>query len=154
MKFIEAYEDRATWYSFRNSLYHDLSQEFDNQEMELIAMDSMRDSYLIVNDKNDKIGLLEMSLRNFVDGCLNSPVAYIEGIYLTEEQRGKGYGRKIINWAKEWGRSRGCKELASDVELDNIEAQNFHQQVGFEETCRVVQYKMEISSDYHRQLFK
>ncbi len=144
MKLIEAYTDRKTWFSFRRSLYHELDEAFDNEEMDLIEQDKLRESYLILNNSDQPIGLLELSLRNFVDGCLSSPVAYIEGIYLIDDVRGEGYGRGIINWTKEWGRSKGCTELASDVELENESAQRFHVATGFKETYRVVEYKMAI----------
>ena len=143
MEFIGAESNYDHWFKFRRALYHDLTTEFDNKEMSQIEKSDHQESFLIVSE-GVFIGLVELSLRNMVDGCLSSPVAYIEGIYLVAEQRGKGRGKVIIEWIKEWGRSKGCTELASDVEIDNISSQQFHKSVGFSETYRVVEYKMDL----------
>lgn len=143
MIFIDAATNKEVWFSFRKDLFHDLSEEFNNTEMEDIELSTDKESYLIlVND--EYVGLLELSLRNIVDGCLSSPVAYIEGIYVKAAHRKKDIGSRIVNWAKEWGRSKNCTELGSDAELDNIDSQYFHKAIGFEETYRTVGFKMDL----------
>ena len=39
--------------------------------------------------------------------------------------------------------------MATDVEIDNLDAQKFHERVGFRETYRIVEYKksLEASQD-------
>ncbi len=144
MKLITAYEHKASWKKMRQMLYNELPDDFQEEEMALIASDKDWRESFIVFDGEKEIGLLEMSLRNFVDGCLTGPVAYVEGIFINKEYRGRGYGRKIIHKAKAWGKSRGCSEMASDSELHNVESQKFHNAMGFEETYRIVQYRMSL----------
>ncbi|MEQ8475202.1 GNAT family N-acetyltransferase [Fulvivirga sp.] len=143
MEFVGAQSNYDLWFKLRRALYHDLSEEFDHEEMLQIEKSDWQESFLIINN-GVFIGLVELSLRNMVDGCLSSPVAYIEGIYIIEGQRGKGLGKGVIEWIKEWARSKGCTELASDVELTNIGSQRFHESLGFQETYRVVEYKMDL----------
>lgn len=47
-------------------------------------------------DDGTPCGYLELSMRDYVDGCKSSPVGYIEGIYIEVADRGKGIGRKMI----------------------------------------------------------
>ncbi len=143
MIFVNAATNKEIWLTFRKELYHDLSEEFDKDEMKEIEISAYKESYLILNG-DEYIGLLELSLRNIVDGCLSSPVAYIEGILVKSEHRNKKFGSRIINWAKEWGRSKNCTEIGSDVELKNIGSQHFHKNIGFEETYRTVGYRMDL----------
>jgi len=91
--------------------------------------------------------MLELSLRNFVDGCLGGPVGYVEGIYLAPQTRGRGEGRRLLDFAAGWFRSRGCRDMAADAELDNEEAQRFLKRAGFEETFRIVEYRRSLDHD-------
>jgi len=131
------------WLSFRKMLYHDLSEVFNLKEMRLIEQDQSRTVYLMY-DGDLAIGMLELALRNFVDGCLSSPVAYLEGIYLISEYQRKGLSSLMMDKVKEWSKKKGCSELASDAEIDNYTAQKFHVSAGFEETYRIVEYKMKL----------
>lgn len=138
-------ETKPIWLAFRKSLYHDVSDEFHQTEMDLILNAPLKSTFLLLEKKEElPIGMLELSLRNTVDGCLSSPVGYIEGIILNEKGQGKGYGRKMVDFSKKWAKSKGCTELACDAELDDLEAQNFHKKMGFKETYRIVEYKMDI----------
>jgi aminoglycoside 6'-N-acetyltransferase I len=71
-------------------------------------------------------------------------VAYIEGLYLKEEYRGRGLGKEAIRVILDWCREKGFSELATDAELGNVKAQHFYEAVGFQETDRVVEFRMEV----------
>lgn len=43
-----------------------------------------------------------------------------------------------MNIAKEWGKEKGCSELASDCILSNQLSIDFHKGIGFEEANRLV----------------
>ena len=87
-------------------------------------------------------GFIEAALRHdYVNGCETSPVAFIEGIYVRPEHRKTEVGRALCDAVAAWGRARGCRELASDALIDNLDSHAFHQAVGFEETDRVVYFR-------------
>jgi aminoglycoside 6'-N-acetyltransferase I len=46
-----------------------------------------------------------------------------------------------------WGRDQGCTELASDALEDNVQSHAFHRAIGFEETERVVYFRMLLPRD-------
>ena len=138
-------DDFAKWREMRGDLYGSLSNEFHEEEMEGILNSNEWHCQFIEDRNGHAIGFLELSSRNIVDGCLSSPVAYLEGLYLNSEFRGKGLGREIINVLLNWCREKGFSELATDAELKNIKAQGFFQAMGFQETYRVVEYRIEVN---------
>jgi aminoglycoside 6'-N-acetyltransferase I len=91
------------------------------------------------------VAMLEVSLRNFVDGCLGGPVGYMEGIYVVPGQRKQGHGRELTEFAANWFRSRGCRDMAADAELMNLVAQDFLSKAGSDETYRIVEYKKSLN---------
>jgi aminoglycoside 6'-N-acetyltransferase I len=135
----------SLWSKYRKSLYSELDDDYDQEEMKNI-FDS--DSWLcqFVEDNDGKlIGLVELSFRNIADGCLSTPVPYLEGFYLVENKRNKGLGKKIIQLLVDWCKEHGYTELATDTELKNERAQRFYEKLGFKEIDRIVEYKIEIS---------
>jgi aminoglycoside 6'-N-acetyltransferase I len=133
--------DVAVWRAMRADLYAGIDESFNEFEMALI-LDAADRACLIVHAPNDDaVGFIEVSLRNVVDGCLGVPVGYIEGIYLIPSWRGLGLGPVMIQAVAEWFRSEGCRDMATDAELENEDAQQFWSDLGFEETWRIVQYR-------------
>jgi aminoglycoside 6'-N-acetyltransferase I len=60
-------------------------------------------------------GFIEVSLRNYAEGCKTSPVAYIEGWYVDEDIRRRTLGSRIVQTAEAWARHQGLKEMARDT---------------------------------------
>ena len=90
-------------------------------------------------------GFAEATLRqDHVNGCDTSPVAFLEGIYVHEQDRGTGVGRGLLRAVRTWALDRGCSELGSDAHLDNVASHAFHRAVGFEETERVVFFRQRL----------
>src|SRR5262249_23585375 len=65
------------------------------------------------------VGVVELSIRPTAEGCRTNRVAYVEAWYVVSGARGTGVGRALIEAAEDWGRSRGCEEIASDTEIAN-----------------------------------
>ncbi len=137
-------DDFDTWCRFRDELYGDLQPEYIETEIKRIISAPDLCSYLVFleKDKTEPVGMIELSFRNIVEGCTSSPVAYIDGLYLNEKYRGQGLGKEMLVFIKKWARESGCTELAVDTELENGRAQQFYLREGFEETFRVVQFRM------------
>lgn len=94
---------------------------------------------------NIPIGFAQCSTRHdYVEGTISSPVGYLEGIYIEEEFRGKGYAYELLRVCEDWAKDMGCKEFASDCEIQNTQSLNFHLSTGFEETNRIICFKKDI----------
>lgn len=85
------------------------------------------------------VGAVLCGLRkDYVEGTESSPVGYLEGIYVKKEFRKKGIASMLVNACEKWAMEMGCKEFASDCELDNKESLEFHMAVGFNEANRII----------------
>jgi aminoglycoside 6'-N-acetyltransferase I len=132
-------DDFDSWSRMRDELYSGLDAAHHRREMEWILGSKEHAAFLAV-DAGRPAGLVEVSLRNVVDGCIGGPVGYLEGLYLEPDWRGKGLGRELLAHAEAWCRDRGCAHMATDAELDNPEAQAFYERLGFERKWTVVQF--------------
>ncbi len=101
---------------------------------------SPREVGFLVRDENGKaIAFMNLSLRyEYVPDATQSPVAYVEGIYVDDEYRHQGIGTALIHYAERWALEQGCVELASDALIENTVSYQFHTHIGFREVERVV----------------
>ena len=91
------------------------------------------------------IGFAQCQLRHdYVEGTKSSPVGYLEGIFVSEGYRKKGYAAELLSECEKWTKEKGCSEFASDCELDNDESMRFHMAVGFAEANRVICFRKEL----------
>lgn len=85
------------------------------------------------------VGFAQCQLRSdYVEGTETSPVGYLEGIFIKEEYRHKGYAKELLSECEKWAKEKGCKEFASDCEIDNTGSFGFHMALGFEEANRII----------------
>lgn len=146
MKLVPVTRDEfSQWKEMRKAVFSELDDAYHDEEMEKIISSNEWYCYFLKDKNNTILGLVELSSRNIVDGCLSSPVAYLEGLYLKPAYQGKGNGREVIAMILEWCRDRGFSELATDTEITNTNAQNFYQAVGFQETYRVVEFRFDLN---------
>ncbi len=93
----------------------------------------------VAEDNNRVNGFAQCSLRHdYVEGTHTSPVGYLEGIFVDESLRGRGYAARLLKSCEKWAREKGCSEFASDCELSNAGSLRFHLSVGFEEANRII----------------
>jgi len=127
------------------ALAHKLWQDYEVDTLRVNLMNSLQSRheavFLVETENGMDIGFLHLSLRyDYVSGATQSPVAYVEGIYVEDDYRHRGVGRALIHYAEQWGREQGCVELASDTLLENTVSHGFHTSVGFQEVERVVTF--------------
>jgi aminoglycoside 6'-N-acetyltransferase I len=132
--------DDADWLSMRMELWPDCPRQQHLEEMATFLREPNRFVQLIVRDPGGRgIGFAEASVRtDYVNGTSSSPVAYLEGLYVAPEARGKGVARSLVRAVSEWALAAGCTELASDTQPENLVSQAVHTQLGFIETERAV----------------
>ncbi|MFR8251624.1 MAG: GNAT family N-acetyltransferase, partial [Anaerovoracaceae bacterium] len=75
---------------------------------------------------------------DYVEGTKTSPVGYLEGIFVRENCRGRGYGAELLAECVKWARANGCREFASDCEIDNLDSLRFHMAMKFSEANRII----------------
>lgn len=102
-------------------------------------LESEEAAFFIAANGSGPVGFAQCQLRrDYVEGAQSSPVGYLEGIYIRPPYRGQGWARALLRECEGWAASKGCREFASDCELDNLASRAFHLHAGFAEAGRVV----------------
>ena len=117
----------------------ELAEEFE------IVLDNEECAIYLYCIDNMPIGFAQCGLRHdYVEGTESNPVGYLEGIFIQEEYRKKGYARNLLAECENWAKEKGCSEFASDCELDNGVSFDFHMNVGFTEANRIICFTKQI----------
>lgn len=117
----------------------ELSREFSD----LISKGDAQ--FFLKYENNIPVGFAQCQLRrDYVEGTETSPVGYLEGIFVKEGCRNKGYAGELVSACEAWAKDNNCKEFASDCEIDNIESFQFHIAVGFTEANRIICFTKEL----------
>lgn len=99
-------------------------------------------AFFIKYADNMPVGFAQCGLRtDYVEGTESSPVGYLEGIFVKAEHRKNGYAKQLLAACEQWAKDMGCREFASDCELDNAGSLAFHTAMGFEEANRIICFK-------------
>ena len=107
---------------------------------------STKDVVFLAKVQEDYIAFIHTSLRtDYVEGTNSSPVAYIEGIYVSPSYRRIAVAAQLLAKAENWARQQGCTEMGSDTEIANLLSQQFHVGSGFTEVNRIVCYRKTLS---------
>ena len=148
VKIVEVNQENFNeWLDLALKLWSDESVEEMQISLTNILYSPREAGFLVKDDNGKAIGFMNLSLRyDYVPGATQSPVAYVEGIYVEDEYRKQGIGTKLIQFAQQWAIERGCMELASDALLDNTASYDFHTKVGFQEVERVVTFIKQVTS--------
>lgn len=142
-------------YSFRvaNSLdipnLSKLLNELFSLEKEFIPNETLQKNALetIIND--EKIGnILVCSYENRVVAMVNflysfstalgSRVVILEDMIVSNEYRDKNIGSKLLEFAKEFAKSKGIERITLLTDDDNFKAHKFYEKNGFEKSSMVV----------------
>lgn len=141
-----AESDISEWFRLRKLLW-DQSTDAEHK-VEMMDIYEHTDSQLVLVAETDKgrlIGFLEASIRPFVEDCHSDHVGYLEGWFVESDYRKNGVGRKLVQTAENWARGKGCTEMASDAEIGNDLSLDAHQNLGYEETSRLVHLRKDLT---------
>ena len=123
-----------------NNLISELEKEFNE------SIVSEKACIYVFEDEDKRIkGFAQCNLRyDYVEGTQSSPVGFLEGIFITEEYRGKGIGKLLLNAVELWAKENGCIEFACDCGINNSTSYNFHIHHGFKEVNRIICFSKKI----------
>lgn len=128
------------------------------------TIESLKTEFLEIIPKNDSVfflvfeeqapvGFAHCQLRNdYVEGTETSPVGYLEGIFIKEDFRRKGYAKKLLYECEEWAISKGCVEFASDCEFSNETSRIFHINSGFKEVNKIICFNKKLKNENQNKL--
>lgn len=103
-------------------------------------------AFFLAFDAEEAVGFAQCQLRHdYVEGTESSPVGYLEGIYVTQTHRHRGFARGLLAACEAWAKTKGCSEFASDCEMENTHSLRFHLGVGFTEANRIICFTKKLS---------
>lgn len=116
--------------------------EHDPEELiqEFAETDAAGEGAVFVAEEEGKtVGFAQCALRHdYVEGTETCPVGYLEGVYVDEACRRRGYAARLLSACESWAKEKGCREFASDCELTNNDSLRFHLSLGFQEANRII----------------
>ena len=119
------------------------AEELNNEFSELYRKEEAQ--FFLKYENDIPVGFAQCQLRHdYVEGTETSPVGYLEGIFVKKGFRHKGYAGALLAECENWAKSRGCKEFASDCELDNDDSLQFHRAMKFTEANRIICFTKKI----------
>jgi len=100
---------------------------------DLINKDKNQELMVIVDDQNEIIGTLQLTFVQYLTykGGIR---AQIEAVRVKENQRGKGIGEKLFNWAISRSKEKRAHLLQLTTDKKRPEALNFYLKLGFKPT--------------------
>jgi aminoglycoside 6'-N-acetyltransferase I len=133
------------WRRLRQALWPEVTPDRHNREMADILGDLEFNSIFIgIGAGKHAVGFLEASIRLTAEGCRPGPIGYIEAWYVEPESRRSGTGAALLAKAEAWAASRGCTQMASDTEVDNLGGRQAHNHLGYEEIARLAHFRKEL----------
>ena len=118
---------------WQNHSAEDLFHEFSK------IMSKGESHFLLMFDYYMRVGFALCQLGHvFVVVTETTPVGYLEGIFVKEGYRNKGYAKELLAECEAWAKRNGCHEFASDCEIDNIGSFRFHKAMNFAEVNRII----------------
>jgi len=137
--------DRNEWLRMREAVWDDYDGSQFPAESAAILADGKRQVVFVIEREDGRLGgFAEIAIRPQAVGCETSGVGYLEGWYVDADLRQRGLGRQLLEAGEAWARSRGCREMASDADVNNAVSLAAHGACGFRETTRQVKFKKEL----------
>ena len=118
---------------WQNHSAEDLFHEFSK------IMSKGESQFFLKYEEDMPVGFAQCQLRHdHVEGTETTPVGYLEGIFVKEGYRNKGYAKELLAECEAWAKRNGCHEFASDCEINNIGSFRFHKAMNFAEVNRII----------------
>jgi aminoglycoside 6'-N-acetyltransferase I len=137
--------DAEAWLAMRAALWADANEDELRLEVGRYFLAHgeplLPHCVFVAEDHGRIVGMLELSLRPYADGCDGSPVPFVEAWYVAEAARRSGIGSALVKAAEQWALEHGYTEMASDALLENTESERAHKAVGFEEVERAIRFR-------------
>jgi aminoglycoside 6'-N-acetyltransferase I len=137
--------DLNEWFRLRTLLWDENAEDDHRKEMYDIIGHSDTQLVAVADLGGGRlVGFLEASIRPFAEDCLTDYVGYLEGWYVEPEFRRRGIGRRMVAFAEQWAKSKGCIEMASDAEIGNDTSISAHLGLGYSITARLVHFRKDL----------
>ena len=127
--------DFLSWLEMRALLWSNCPKEKHIQEILEQLNSPLSLQAFIVEDHNQPIGFLEAAIHQHAHKQFGQ-AGYIEGWFVKDLYRMRGYGKFLIEAAEKWTVEMGYSQIASDTENFNVGSIVAHGKLGYIEQFR------------------
>ena len=120
----EEIQDDDLW----NNTNETSDEQFSNTFMEALASDDLF-SLMIFEEDDKPVGFA--NLMTIYSIWTHGKALILDDLYLRSETRGKGYGKKSLEFIEQFAKERGCKRLQFQSEVTNPNAMEFYITQGY-----------------------
>jgi aminoglycoside 6'-N-acetyltransferase I len=133
-------EDFEAFFTMCMKLFKDYNAKELRKDLKRTVV-SKKHKIFMVKKGPKKIGFAVFSVRfDYVEGATQSPVAYLEAIYVKRKFRKMGIAKELVAKGEKWGKKKGCVQIGSDTWLDRTESRKWHKRIGFKEEEELVHF--------------
>jgi aminoglycoside 6'-N-acetyltransferase I len=132
-------QDKSDWLRMRKGIWPDAPDNYLDFDMDDVLADN-NNAVFFAMVEGCSTGMIEVSIKKGAEGCVTSPVGYLEAWFVDESLRGTGVAGALTQAAENWAREKGCTEMASDTWLDNAASIRAHAKMGYYEAERLVHF--------------
>jgi aminoglycoside 6'-N-acetyltransferase I len=132
-------EDKSEWLRMRKGIWPEAPDNYLDFDMDDILANK-NNAVFFASVEGYPAGMIEVRIKEYAEGCVTSPVGYLEAWFVDERLRGKGVAGALTQAAEDWAREKGCAEMASDTWLDNAVSIRAHEKMGYQEAERLVHF--------------
>ena len=123
----EEIQDDDLW----NNTNETSDEQFSNTFMEALASDDLI-SLMIFEEDCKPVGFA--NLMTIYSIWTHGKALILDDLYLRPETRGKGYGKKSLEFIEQFAKECGCKRLQFQSEVTNPNAMEFYISQGYNPT--------------------
>ncbi len=132
---VATMEDYDIAFSYFEKLWTFNTYDYEETKKvyEKVLADEKSFVYFVLDDAGNYHGLCHGSYFEtfWMTGC----TCYVASLITNEEDRGKGYGKFLLDYVKEKSKENDCKALILDSGLPRVEAHGFYEHYGFAKNC-------------------
>src|SRR5581483_7800735 len=112
-------DDEAEWLRLRRAHWPECAADQHELEMGTLLADADRAAVFVSPAAHGEhlAGFVELSLRPWMEGARGCPVAFVEALYVTPEERHHGIGHALLAAAEAWAQERGATAVVSETRL-------------------------------------
>ncbi|MPM15373.1 hypothetical protein SDC9_61742 [bioreactor metagenome] len=142
LKISKLYEEFFVYNASQQPLYYKPAAEMGKYPQSVI--ESAKEALFIAEENGAVLGLIHIIEEQTppYDCFVPHRYATIMDLYVTEDFRGRGIGRELMEYAKRWAKTRGLHYLELSVLAENEDGIRFYRRENFQTVSQVMRAEL------------